>query len=75
MTNIGHFLAAGKLLEEFGGSLPTRLWMSPQTKMDKAVLMEEGYYNMYGSAGVRTEMPDCSVGMGTHARVEAGEQE
>lgn len=72
MTNIGHFRAAGKLLEEFGGTLPTRLWVSPPTKMDKAQLMEEGYYNIYGRAGVRTEMPGCSLCMGNQARVLAG---
>ena len=72
MTNIGHFRAAGKLLEQYGGTLPTRLWVSPPTKMDKAVLMEEGYYNIYGRAGVRTEMPGCSLCMGNQARVLAG---
>jgi aconitate hydratase 2/2-methylisocitrate dehydratase len=72
MTNIGHFRAAGKLLEQFNGTLPTRLWMSPPTKMDKAVLMEEGYYSIYGRAGVRMEMPGCSLCMGNQARVEAG---
>lgn len=72
MTNIGHFRAAGKLLEQYGGTLPTRLWVSPPTKMDKAVLMEEGYYNIYGKAGVRTEMPGCSLCMGNQARVLAG---
>lgn len=72
MTNIGHFRAAGKLLEQYGGTLPTRLWVSPPTKMDKAQLMEEGYYNIYGRAGVRTEMPGCSLCMGNQARVLAG---
>ncbi|AWL12893.1 Aconitate hydratase [Saliniradius amylolyticus] len=72
MTNIGHFRAAGKLLDNHKGSLTTRLWMSPPTKMDKAQLMEEGYYNIYGRAGVRTEMPGCSLCMGNQARVEPG---
>jgi aconitate hydratase 2/2-methylisocitrate dehydratase len=72
MTNIGHFRAAGKLLDQYNQVLPTRLWMSPPTKMDKAVLMEEGYYNIYGRAGVRTEMPGCSLCMGNQARVLAG---
>ncbi|MCV2883630.1 bifunctional aconitate hydratase 2/2-methylisocitrate dehydratase [Aestuariibacter sp. AA17] len=72
MTNIGHFRAAGKLLEQYKGQLPTRLWISPPTKMDKAQLMEEGYYNIYGRAGVRTEMPGCSLCMGNQARVEPG---
>ena len=71
MTNIGHFRAAGKLLEQYNKTLPTRLWISPPTKMDKAVLMEEGYYNIYGRVGVRTEMPGCSLCMGNQARVLA----
>ncbi|OEY68043.1 bifunctional aconitate hydratase 2/2-methylisocitrate dehydratase [Marinobacter sp. X15-166B] len=69
MTNIGHFRAAGKLLEQNKEPLKTRLWMSPPTKMDQAQLMEEGYYNTYGTAGVRTEMPGCSLCMGNQARV------
>lgn len=72
MTNIGHFRAAGKLLEQYNGTLPTRLWIAPPTKMDQAQLMEEGYYNIYGRAGVRTEMPGCSLCMGNQARVLAG---
>ena len=72
MTNIGHFRAAGKLLEQNSEPLTTRLWMSPPTKMDKAQLMEEGYYNIYGRAGVRTEMPGCSLCMGNQARVAPG---
>ena len=72
MTNIGHFRAAGKLLEQYNKTLPTRLWISPPTKMDKAQLMEEGYYNIYGRVGVRTEMPGCSLCMGNQARVDAG---
>jgi len=72
MTNIGHFRAAGKLLDQNKAPLSTRLWISPPTKMDKAQLMEEGYYNIYGRAGVRTEMPGCSLCMGNQARVAAG---
>ncbi|SFR49016.1 aconitase [Marinobacter daqiaonensis] len=71
MTNIGHFRAAGKLLEQNKEPLKTRLWMSPPTKMDQAQLMEEGYFNTYGTAGVRTEMPGCSLCMGNQARVAA----
>jgi len=69
MTNIGHFRAAGKLLQEFGGVLPTRLWVTPPTKMDEAQLTAEGYYSIYGTAGARTEMPGCSLCMGNQARV------
>ena len=70
MTNIGHFRAAGKLLDKVeGGSLSTRLWIAPPTRMDEHQLMEEGYYNIYGRAGARTEMPGCSLCMGNQARV------
>jgi aconitate hydratase 2/2-methylisocitrate dehydratase len=72
MTNIGHFRAAGKLLEQNKAELKTRFWMSPPTKMDQKQLMAEGYYNIYGRAGVRTEMPGCSLCMGNQARVNAG---
>ncbi|WP_226662094.1 bifunctional aconitate hydratase 2/2-methylisocitrate dehydratase [Microbulbifer aggregans] len=69
MTNIGHFRAAGKLLQQHKGGISTRMWISPPTKMDEHQLMEEGYYNIYGSAGARTEMPGCSLCMGNQARV------
>ncbi|WP_113907120.1 bifunctional aconitate hydratase 2/2-methylisocitrate dehydratase [Aliidiomarina celeris] len=72
MTNIGHFRAAGKLLEQNTKPLNTQLWIAPPTKMDEAQLMEEGYYNIYGRNGVRTEMPGCSLCMGNQARVKAG---
>jgi len=70
MTNIGHFRAAGKLLEQHNGTISTRMWIVPPTKMDEHQLMEEGYYNIYGRAGARTEMPGCSLCMGNQARVE-----
>lgn len=69
MTNIGHFRAAGKLLEKFNGQLDTRLWVAPPTKMDKDQLTEEGYYGIFGRAGVRIETPGCSLCMGNQARV------
>ncbi|MEI8611310.1 bifunctional aconitate hydratase 2/2-methylisocitrate dehydratase [Enterovibrio sp. Hal110] len=69
MTNIGHFRAAGKLLEKFGGTLETRLWVAPPTKMDRDQLTEEGYYSIFGRAGVRIETPGCSLRMGNRARV------
>jgi aconitate hydratase 2/2-methylisocitrate dehydratase len=71
MTNIGHFRAAGKLLDAHNAPIATRLWVSPPTKMDQAQLMEEGYYNIFGRAGARTEMPGCSLCMGNQARVAA----
>jgi aconitate hydratase 2 / 2-methylisocitrate dehydratase len=71
MTNIGHFRAAGKMLEKSGGVIPTRLWVAPPTKMDEHQLTEEGYYSIFGKAGARTEMPGCSLCMGNQARVAA----
>jgi len=70
MTNIGHYRAAGKLLEKTG-VIPTKLWIAPPTKMDEYQLMQEGYYNIFASAGARTEMPGCSLCMGNQARVAA----
>ena len=73
MTNIGHFRAAGKLidafLEESGGTLPTRMWVAPPTKMDSAQLSDEGYFSIFGKAGARVETPGCSLCMGNQARV------
>ncbi len=69
MTNIGHFRAAGKLLEKTTGALNSRFWICPPTRMDAHTLMEEGYYSIYGKAGARTEMPGCSLCMGNQARV------
>tara|TARA_Y100001934_G_scaffold79065_1_gene98240 strand:+ start:1184 stop:3760 length:2577 start_codon:yes stop_codon:yes gene_type:complete len=70
MTNIGHFRAAAQLLEKVN-SIPTRLWVSPPTKMDEHQLREEGVYNTFAQAGARTEMPGCSLCMGNQARVAA----
>ena len=72
MTNIGHFRAAGKLLDKVKGGIPTRLWLAPPTKMDAHQLTEEGYYGIYGRAGARMEMPGCSLCMGNQARVQTG---
>ena len=72
MTNIGHFRAAGKLLESNAEPVKTRMWIVPPTRMDEHALMQEGYYSIYGKSGARTEMPGCSLCMGNQARVESG---
>ena len=69
MTNIGHFRAASEVLKQVEGSLPTKLWIAPPTKMDEHQLSEEGIYNIFGVSGARTEMPGCSLCMGNQARV------
>uniref|UniRef100_UPI00048C6A02 bifunctional aconitate hydratase 2/2-methylisocitrate dehydratase n=1 Tax=Paludibacterium yongneupense TaxID=400061 RepID=UPI00048C6A02 len=71
MTNIGHFRAAGKLLEG-KSDIPVKLWVAPPTKMDAKQLTEEGYYGILGRAGARLEMPGCSLCMGNQAQVREG---
>lgn len=68
MTNIGHYRALGEILKG-KGALKTRLWVAPPTKMDKAQLVKEGYYSIFGAAGARIEVPGCSLCMGNQARV------
>ena len=68
MTNIGHYRAAAKVLDD-AGLIPTRLWIAPPTRMDEAELREEGAYAVFGKAGARTEVPGCSLCMGNQARV------
>ncbi|NVK17148.1 MAG: bifunctional aconitate hydratase 2/2-methylisocitrate dehydratase [Methylocystaceae bacterium] len=71
MTNIGHFRAAGKVLDGMS-DLPTRLWIAPPTKMDQAILTEEGYYSILGKTGARMETPGCSLCMGNQAQIRKG---
>ena len=68
MTNIGHYRALGEVLKG-EGQVPAKLWIAPPTKMDKAQLVEEGYYSIFGSVGARIEIPGCSLCMGNQARV------
>ena len=71
MTNIGHFRAASKLLEN-KRDIPVRLWVAPPTKMDQKQLTEEGHYGTLGVAGARIEQPGCSLCMGNQAQVREG---
>ena len=67
MTNIGHFRAAGKLLDKYGKS-KTRLWVVPPTRMDEHQLTKEGYYEIFNNSEARVEIPGCSLCMGNQAR-------
>ena len=71
MTNIGHFRAAGKVLDG-QSDIPVRLWIAPPTKMDAMILNEEGYYSILGKSGARMEMPGCSLCMGNQAQIKKG---
>ena len=56
MTNIGHWRR--QIVEQHNGTISTRMWIVPPTKMDQHQLMEEGYYNIYGALG--PQAPGCS---------------
>ncbi len=71
MTNIGHFRAAGKVLDG-QTDIPTRLWIAPPTRMDQMILTEEGYYGILGRTGARMELPGCSLCMGNQAQIRKG---
>ena len=67
MTNIGHFRAAGKLLEKYGKS-KSKLWIVPPTRMDEHQLTSEGYYEIFENSEAQVEIPGCSLCMGNQAR-------
>ena len=67
MTNIGHFRALARILDN-GPQVPVRLWVAPPTRMDEEQLKAEGVYSILGRAGARTEIPGCSLCMGNQAR-------
>ncbi len=68
MTNIGHYRAAGKVLEG-KNKTKTKLWIAPPTRMDESQLKKEGVYKTFNLVGARTEVPGCSLCMGNQARV------
>ncbi|MEN6625648.1 MAG: bifunctional aconitate hydratase 2/2-methylisocitrate dehydratase [Candidatus Sumerlaeia bacterium] len=81
MTNIGHYRAAARVLEAGKDFLKSadraigvpRLWICPPTRMDEAVLRDEGVYRIFENLeNCRTEIPGCSLCMGNQARLEPG---
>ncbi len=68
MTNIAHLRNAGRILAG-AGKAAARLWIAPATRMDAAMLKQEGYFAIFGRAGARIETPGCSLCMGNQARV------
>ena len=69
MTNIGHYRAAATILEKCKNQIPVKLWIAPPTKMDRAEIIHEGLYSIFGKVGTRCEIPGCSLCMGNQARV------
>ncbi|MGU0161407.1 hypothetical protein ACVXHB_21805 [Escherichia coli] len=73
MTNIGHFRAAGKLLDAHKGQLPTRLWVAPPTRMDAAQLTEKAT-TASSVRVVRVSRSLRSLRTGNQVRVADGER-
>ena len=71
MTNIGHFRAAARLLNN-KDNLGTELWVAPPTRMDESQLKKEGSYDVFNRLTDHTELPGCSLCMGNQARVAEG---
>jgi aconitate hydratase 2/2-methylisocitrate dehydratase len=70
MTNIGHFRALANVYKNTGVEyLKPTTWICPPTRMDEAVLQQEGHYGLFGKIGARREIPGCSLCMGNQARV------
>jgi aconitate hydratase 2/2-methylisocitrate dehydratase len=73
MTNIGHFRALSNVYKHSKVDyLNAVTWISPPTRMDEAVLNQEGHYGLFGQIGARREIPGCSLCMGNQARVKPG---
>ena len=73
MTNIGHFRALANVYKHTKTEyLTTVTWICPPTRMDEAVLNQEGHYGLFGQIGARREIPGCSLCMGNQARVKPG---
>ncbi|MBA3708577.1 MAG: bifunctional aconitate hydratase 2/2-methylisocitrate dehydratase [Planctomycetes bacterium] len=73
MTNIGHFRALANVYKHTKVEyLKPTTWICPPTRMDEAVLMQEGHYALFGRIGARREIPGCSLCMGNQARCRPG---
>ena len=71
MTGISHFHEVANILEG-RKNLPTRLWMTPPTRLDALQLKDKGLFSIFGATGARIEIPGCSLCMGNQARVADG---
>ena len=72
MTSIGHFRASAALWKGGRFNPAVRTWICPPTRMDGAVLRDEGLFSVFGAIGAHIEIPGCSLCMGNQARVPDG---
>ena len=72
MTNIGHYRAAGEVMRGESAVSVEKFWVVPPTRMDEQQLINEGYYEVFGSIEAHTEIPGCSLCMGNQASARVG---
>jgi aconitate hydratase 2/2-methylisocitrate dehydratase len=73
MTSLGHFRALANVYRHSEAkTLGAHTWICPPTRMDEAVLRQEGHYDLFERLGARREIPGCSLCMGNQARVPKG---
>jgi aconitate hydratase 2/2-methylisocitrate dehydratase len=68
MIDIAHLERASKILEK-AGSIKSKLWITPPTRLIEKSLKENGVYSSLKELGARMEIPGCSLCMGNQARV------
>jgi aconitate hydratase 2 / 2-methylisocitrate dehydratase len=71
MTGFSHYKEAAGLIKG-KTRLPAHLWITPATRIDTQDLKDEGFMDVFASAGARIEIPGCSLCMGNQARVADG---
>lgn len=68
MIGIKHLDRAASIIGK-AGTIKTKLWVAPPTKLNEKSLKEESNYSMLKELGARIEIPGCSLCMGNQARV------
>ena len=71
MTNIGHFRAAGKLLDAHKSVADPPVGGTANA-YGRCAADRRSYYSVFGKSGARIEIPGCSLCMGNQARVADG---
>ncbi|MCX9085456.1 MAG: bifunctional aconitate hydratase 2/2-methylisocitrate dehydratase [Candidatus Methanoperedens sp.] len=68
MLDITHLEMASKIIEK-AGSIKSKLWVAPSTRIVEKSLKDDGGYLRLQELGARIEIPGCSLCMGNQARV------